>query len=270
MIENLRNQMDSMGLSMLIEEILTEAGYIDSYENENTIEAEGRIENINEFISKAVEFEEENENATLEMLLEEISLVADIDGLKEDADTVKLMTIHSAKGLEFPVVFLTGLEDGVFPGYRAITSESEIDMEEERRLCYVGITRAKQELYMTHAVSRLTHGRVQYNRVSRFMDEIPKELIDDSLAPKKKVNKEFASNESKINDFFKKNVYNKIEKPKDVNIDYSEGDIVSHMKFGKGTVLKINPAGADYEVTVDFTKVGEKKLMSTFAKLKKV
>ncbi|MCT4612692.1 MAG: DNA helicase PcrA [Clostridia bacterium] len=270
MIENLRNQMESLGLSMFIEEVLTEVGYVASYENENTIEADGRVENINEFISKAVEFENENEDATLESLLEEISLVADIDGLKEDADTVKLMTIHSAKGLEFPVVFLTGLEDGIFPGYRAMTSENENDMEEERRLCYVAITRAKQELYMTHAVSRLTHGRVQYNRVSRFMDEIPKELIDDSLAPKKKVNKEYASNETKINDFFKKNVYNKVEKPKNIEINYSEGDIVSHMKFGKGTVIKINPAGADYEVTVDFTKVGEKKLMSTFAKLKKV
>lgn len=184
------------------------------------------------------------------------------------------MTLHSAKGLEFPYVFLAGMEDGIFPSYMTIISEDKDDMEEERRLCYVGITRAKKKLYLSAAKHRMMHGRTQFNKVSRFIEEIPEELLEvDQRMNFKEKNPEksiFAVNRKKT---FQKPYQQTKQQFTVVNggkLDYQEGDRVSHMKFGTGTVVEIVQGGRDYEVTVDFDRVGRKKMFASFAKLKRV
>ena len=172
-----------------------------------------------------------------------MALVADIDSLEEDSDYVVLMTLHSAKGLEFPQVYLAGMEDGVFPSYMCITSDDKSEIEEERRLCYVGITRAEQELTLTYARRRMIRGEMQYNKMSRFLKEIPVELLSDG-------------------DAFKN------EKPEPPG--YDVGDRVRHMKFGDGLVTAITEGGRDYEVTVQFDQAGQKKMFATFARLQKI
>ena len=175
-IEELKAKKDDMNISDLIKETLRKSGYIKALENENTIEAENRIENLDEFLTVAIEFEEEEAENGLSQFLEGITLSSDIDDLDEDADYVTLMTLHSAKGLEFPVVFLVGMEEGIFPGYKSISEPKEL--EEERRLCYVGITRAKEHLFLTCSKQRTIFGSTSYNQVSRFLEEIPEELLE--------------------------------------------------------------------------------------------
>lgn len=274
MIIGFQVQVPHLSLVELTERVLKDTGYIAELEAEQTEEAQGRIDNIKEMISKVAEYEnnakENEEEPTLHGLLEEIALVADIDNYNEESNAVSLMTLHSAKGLEFPCVFMTGLEDGLFPSYMSIVSGDEKDLEEERRLCYVGITRAKQRLYMTHARSRMVRGNIQYNQVSRFLEEIPEELLEEE---KKEKPSSFSPMSKKASLYS----FNPIRRkrpvmpiPKNFTLDFKEGDFVVHKKFGKGIVKNIQPAGADYEVTVDFLEKGTKKLMAHLSKLKKM
>ena len=175
-IEELKNKKDDMTISELIKVTLKKTGYTKSLEDEKTIEAENRIENLEEFLTVAIEFEEENAENTLSQFLEGITLSSDIDNVEETEESVTLMTLHSAKGLEFPTVFLVGMEEGIFPGYKSISEPKEL--EEERRLCYVGITRAKEHLYLTCSKQRTIFGSTSYNPVSRFLKEIPEELLE--------------------------------------------------------------------------------------------
>lgn len=276
-IQAFRGKAEELSVAELLEDILEVTGYRRELELEGTDEADARIENINELISKAVSYEENcmDEPPTLSGFLEEVALVADIDNLDEDENRVLLMTLHSAKGLEFPHVYLTGMEDGIFPSYMSIAAENpREEIEEERRLCYVGITRAMKKLTMTAARMRMIRGENQFNAISRFMKEIPKEYLERGCEVRKEKTEEMPKNDSwkEIKRTFQ-------EKPKAVqqftvtkaaSLEYGIGDRVRHMKFGEGTVADITEGGRDYEVAVDFDNFGRKKMFASFAKLKKV
>jgi DNA helicase-2/ATP-dependent DNA helicase PcrA len=262
----------------LFQAIVEGTGYTISLQADDTEEAKARLENIDELLNKITSYELETENPTLSELLEEIALVADIDSLDESDNKVLLMTLHSAKGLEFPYVFLVGMEDGIFPSYMTIISDDKDELEEERRLCYVGITRAKEKLYLSAAKHRMMHGRTQFNKVSRFVGEIPENLMlaERNLNFKEKDPQKaiFSTNRGNV---FRKPYQTAYQKPKkqfSVNstaaIDYKVGDTVEHMKFGRGQVLEIVQGGRDYEVTVEFEKAGRKKMFASFAKLKRI
>ena len=259
-----------MGLEEFVSEVLAETGMVSALEAERTIEAQTRIENLREFVSMVHETVSENPETTLEDLLENISLVADIDGYDEAQETVVLMTLHSAKGLEFRNVFLVGLEDGIFPGIRAIGEHEE--MEEERRLCYVGITRAKMRLFMTHADSRTLFGTTKYNTVSRFLKEIPTELIE-YIEPEHRDFSDFGVTMHKRPVMDKSAFAAPEPKPASAPIDgldFAVGDRVMHRKFGEGTVLDAKAIGADMFLRVKFDTVGEKNLMAAYVKLEKI
>lgn len=272
---------NELSVSELIESVLNKTGYVQLLQDEGTDEALSRIENIDEFVSKAVEYEKSTDEPSLREFLEDIALVADIDNYEPDEDTVVLMTMHSAKGLEFPYVFIVGMEEGMFPTYRVMQYGTNEDMEEERRLCYVAITRAKEELFITQAKSRMQHGITQYNAPSRFLKEIPAELIEIPVKPQlSEVGDYIRKSEMRIKPVFTKpNPYGGIAKkpqtagipsPKNVTLDYEVGDKVRAPKYGIGTVEKITPGGADFEVTVSFKDKGVKKFMAGLSKLKKV
>ena len=272
LIRDFRRKMEEGSLEELFKYITEETGYIADLKAEETEEAEGRIENINELLNKVVTYEQEAEEASLSELLEEIALVADIDNLEDSDNRVVLMTLHSAKGLEFPYVFICGMEDGIFPSYMTVMSENDDDMEEERRLCYVGITRAKKKLYLSAAKRRMMQGRTQFNKVSRFIDEIPEQLLqlDKGINLKEKRPDKALFSANRGHKFRKPYQAKSFTSTKMDTLSYSVGDMVKHIKFGKGKVLEIVPGGRDYEVTVDFEKVGVKKMFASFAKLKKV
>ncbi|MDK2918162.1 MAG: ATP-dependent helicase UvrD/PcrA [Candidatus Petromonas sp.] len=254
---------DQYTVTEIIKNVLDETGYIKELEKENTIESRTRIENLQEFISVAMEFEMNSETKSLEEFLAEISLTSDIDNLEEDQDSVVLMTLHSAKGLEFPVVFLAGMEDGIFPGSRALMDDN--DLEEERRLCYVGITRAKEELYLTHAFMRTLYGRTNMNPVSRFIDEIPAELIEDkSKSMKKGIGKHsIGNNLNKHVGFKERKIVNDVEAS-----EIRPGTKVEHKMFGNGTVISVKGSGENAELTIAFDKKGVKKLMLGYSPIK--
>lgn len=267
------------GVSALLQHIIDATGYVEELRVEGTDEAKARIENIDELLSKVVTYEQENEEPTLSGFLEEVALVADIDSLDENASYVVLMTLHSAKGLEFPNVYLAGMEDGLFPSYMSITADnSDEEIEEERRLCYVGITRAKEHLSITGARMRMVRGETQYHGISRFVKEIPEELLQGSTWEPKPRDERMFSNPAPKKTSMKatplvaqtyqaKNFGTKIQKN---SLDYGEGDRVKHIKFGEGTVVQINDGGRDFEVTVEFDTAGRKKMFASFAKLQKV
>lgn len=280
---------DGILLSELYDGILDKTGYWDELLAEKTEEAEARMENIIELKNKIVKYEEETENPSLSELLEEIALVADIDSMEQMDEKVLLMTLHSAKGLEFPYVFLGGMEDRLFPSAMALNSEDPDAIEEERRLCYVGITRAKEELYLTAARQRMTHGSTNYNPISRFIKEIPEDVIqingEGSYAIRKQSEMEKRAHEnlSFQSASVTKKPYSYV-KPANTSttpsfgkefkiektvIDYKVGDTVIHARFGKGVVLDLVSGGKDYEVTVDFENVGVKRMFASFARLKK-
>lgn len=286
-IQTMRSKVEFLSVSQLLQEIIEQTGYVEELEAEDSDEARARIENIDELISKATAYEETEETPTLSGFLEEVALVADIDSLTDDNDYVVLMTLHSAKGLEFPNVYLAGLEDGLFPGYMAITADDPMDLEEERRLCYVGITRAMTDLTITCAKQRMIRGDTQYNKISRFVEEIPGNLLTRAVKQKPAVKPQsetstqsFGRAGSKLNPLFNtRNVYqNKSyqttsfasNSTSEISLEYTNGDRVKHIKFGEGTVQQIVEGGRDYEVTVQFDKVGTKKMFASFAKLKKV
>ena len=262
MIQEFRDQEKRGSLEDLFHFVLEKTGYVEGLKAEKTEEAESRIENINELLNKIVTYEQEAEEPSLGELLEEIALVADIDDLEDSDNRVILMTLHSAKGLEFPYVFICGMEDGIFPSYMTIISENDEDMEEERRLCYVGITRAKKKLYLSAAKRRMIQGRTQFNKVSRFVDEIPEELLDVSQNVHLKENK-------MEKDIFSTNRKKRFRKPYQAK-SFAPPKIDKHIKFGKGIVTDVVSGGRDFEVTVDFEKCGVKKMFASFAKLKKV
>ena len=302
-------------IEKLTKDILDDTGYVSELAAENTDEANGRIENIDELVSKIVEYQENAEDPVLSEFLEEVALVSEIDNLSEDSSYVVLMTVHSAKGLEFPYVFLCGMEDGLFPGYMSIMSGDNEELEEERRLCYVAITRAMKKLTISYAKKRMVRGEMQYNIVSRFVKEIPPMIVNsknitDRVAAgyeKKPSFNGFGGYEGSVNmggsgymgsenyggarsyaASQRKNAYkamaakpaygNPSSKPgfgkefvvTKAEIDYTVGDRVKHMKFGEGTVLGIEDGPRDYQVTVNFDTAGQKVMMASFAKLKKM
>ena len=277
LIQSFRAKAEELSLTELMEDILEVTGYKRELELEGTDEADARIENIHELISKITSYEENciDEPPTLSGLLEEIALVADIDSVEADENRVLLMTLHSAKGLEFPYVYLTGMEDGIFPSYMSIAADNpREEIEEERRLCYVGITRAMKKLTMTAARMRMIRGENQFNAISRFMKEIPKDYLERGCEVRKEKTEDMPKDNSwlEMRRAFR-------EKPKAVqqfsvtkaaSLEYGVGDRVRHMKFGEGVVAEITEGGRDYEVAVDFDNCGRKKMFASFAKLKKV
>ena len=283
-IQGLKAKAELLSVSQLLEEIIEQTGYVDELRAEGTDEAEARIENINELISKTVAYEESTDEPSLSGFLEEVALVADIDDVDSESDYVVLMTLHSAKGLEFDNVYLAGMEDGLFPSYMSITSDNAAaEIEEERRLAYVGITRAKKNLTITSARMRMIRGETQYGKVSRFVKEIPGELLKGEIYEPRTSGYEerpsSASTYQKARRAFKDvPVYTPVSNQKSfasnntsgVALDYAVGDRVRHIKFGDGEVKAIVEGGRDFEVTVDFDKAGTKKMFATFAKLKKI
>ena len=305
-IEELKAKKEELPISELIKQTLKKSGYTKALENENTIEAENRIENLDEFLTVAIEFEEQEAENTLSAFLEGITLSSDIDNLEEDEEDVTLMTLHSAKGLEFPVVFLVGMEEGIFPGYKSISEPTEL--EEERRLCYVGITRAKEHLFLTCSKQRTIFGSTSYNPVSRFLGEIPEDLLEGyEEAFGETSNKEEMFQDSKYswtygsknngniksykiteskepvaatsktgntnNQFlfrtaesFLNNLASKKTTTQDLS-KYKAGLRIFHKKFGEGTISKVEPEGEDLKVDINFDKVGHKRLMAKFANL---
>ncbi|MCC8104968.1 MAG: DNA helicase PcrA [Clostridiales bacterium] len=339
MIRAFRAKAEEYSVRDLIEDVLDVTGYRKELELDGSEEAKERLGNIDELVNKAAAYDENTDEPSLAGFLEEVALVADIDDVSNDADRVLMMTLHSAKGLEFPVVFLAGMEDGMFPSYLSINSEDQDELEEERRLCYVGITRAKEQLYLTAARERMVRGEMHFHRVSRFVEDIPEELLEtnqrkprygaeasaagagaqfgaggnmgaagsqyssgaagNSAAgafgsrggsgqnnPASGNTRSFAGqaygsrrarnvNQSAYQQaraaFQNRSFVQKgVQIQKSDGLDYTVGDRVSHIKFGQGTVTAIADGGRDYEVTVDFDRVGTKKMFAAFAKLKKI
>ncbi|MGE5330040.1 MAG: UvrD-helicase domain-containing protein [Deltaproteobacteria bacterium] len=286
MISSFRASSETVRLPDFIEELLNKTGYIRELEQDGTAESLGRIENLKEFISVAIDFDKFNEDAGLGAFLESIALVADVDDSEEQKDEVILMTLHSAKGLEFPVVFLSGMEEGVFPGYKA--NNEECEMEEERRLCYVGITRAREVLYLTGAYCRTIYGSTSYNRVSRFITELPEELVEGLENIKKKEEK-LKSWDDSTDDSYGYSGYRKTTKTfaetasshssgfksviatVDEDVDFTAfrvGAKVEHRKFGSGVITKVDPEGNDLKLDIAFREAGNKRLMARYAGLK--
>lgn len=288
LIRLFRAELHELSIVRLINDIIEKTGYMDYLaENDSPEEVEERRANIDELISKAATYEDGEETPTLSGFLEEVALVADIDNMDDNNNVVSLMTLHSAKGLEFPIVYLAGMEDGLFPSYMCIDSDDPSELEEERRLCYVGITRAKQKLIMSAAKVRMVRGETHMNKVSRFISEIPAELMVNStqgpahkiltsdgtdkdhfhLPPRKAGESRFQSFQ---HDVLKEDIFDKKPSAGNVGLGYGIGDKVRHIKFGTGTVKEIKNGGRDYEVTVDFENGGTKKMFASFAKLQKI
>ena len=298
LIEYFKGQAEKESLTDLLNEILDMTGYAQNLEADDEIDAESRLQNIEELLNKAAAYEEDcedrGEKATLSGFLEEVALVADIDSLEEDQDYVVLMTLHSAKGLEFPHVYLAGMEDGLFPSYMTITGDDPEELEEERRLCYVGITRAEQQLTLTCARKRMVRGETKYNNISRFVSEIPPELLDTGSRKRTYFSeddgtdgttaagnlfsggKTASAGSSRSKAYASKKPYTVLTKgsqlraQKSDSLAYGVGDRVRHVKFGEGTVLDIKEGGRDFEVTVEFDTAGVRKMFAMFAKLVKI
>lgn len=295
-IEDLISKKDEYTITELIKHTLKETGYTKALEDENSIEAENRIENLEEFLTIAVQFEEEEADNDLSTFLEGITLSSDIDGMDEEEESVTLMTLHSAKGLEFPVVFLVGMEEGIFPGYKSIGEPKEL--EEERRLCYVGITRAKNNLYLTCSRQRTMFGSTSCNPVSRFVKEIPENMLEganeiDSEPENKFKDSNYewsygkSGNNGKVLSYkvdipsskpepsfafksaesFLAKLNNKAQGNDTDLSKYKEGQRIYHKRFGEGNISKIEPEGDDLKLDIQFDKVGHKRLMAKFANL---
>ena len=289
LIEYFKGRSEESGVTDLLTEVIEKTGYTESLEADDPEELEARVQNIDELVSKAAVYEEScsdrGERPTLSGFFEEVALVADIDSVAEDRDYVILMTLHSAKGLEFPHVYLAGMEDGLFPSYMSISGDDPEELEEERRLCYVGVTRAEEKLTLTCARMRLVRGERQYNSMSRFIKEMPSALIDTgkreggfsqnvSLGEKRTYSSEVSG--YKRSAYAQKPAFAAIQKgsglmaKKSEGLSYGVGDRVRHVKFGDGTVTEIKEGGRDYEVTVQFDTAGVRKMFALFAKLIKI
>ncbi len=299
-IEELKQKKDKLSISELIELTLKKTGYTKALEQENKIEAENRIANLEEFLTVAIEFEKESAENSLSEFLEGITLSSDLDNVEEQEDSITLMTLHTAKGLEYPVVFLVGMEEGIFPGYQSQMEPKEL--EEERRLCYVGITRAKENLFLTCSKQRTIFGSTSYNPVSRFLEEIPQELLEgyeeafggtsnkDEIFKDSTYSWNYGSNknnseiktykikekEPAVSFAFKRtaesflNAFNQKTSNSSNTVDlsqYKSGVRILHKKFGEGTISLVEPEGDDLKVDIDFDKVGHKRLMAKYANL---
>ncbi|MCR4788756.1 MAG: UvrD-helicase domain-containing protein [Lachnospiraceae bacterium] len=310
MILNFRKLLPGTGLEEFVRHVIDETGYLRELESDSDETSQGRIENVEEFINKVVDFEKSNDNASLSSLLEEVALVADIDDVDSSVPRAMLMTLHSAKGLEFGNVYLAGMEDGLFPSYLSISDEDPTQIEEERRLAYVGITRAKEDLTLTYAKTRMVRGEIQHNGISRFVEEIPKELMDNRV-PQRRENlyerpvatlrpkmtsagvkpfiasvSAYGSVKNDTSSASAKTIGGGLSALKAAGItkglpetgasnvggkpDYDVDDRVVHMKYGEGTVTDMEPGPRDYKVTVDFDDHGTKVMYAAFAKLKKI
>ncbi len=299
-IRSLRAKAGILTVRELLEDVIEKTGYVRELELEGTDEAKDRIQNIDELISKVAAYEQSQAEPTLSGFLEEVSLVADIDTVDTTAERVLLMTLHSAKGLEFPHVYIAGMEEGIFPSFMSVSGpDSSEGLEEERRLCYVGITRAMKDLTLCSAMSRMIRGQVQYGRPSRFLEEIPQELLEEkgnAVRFHRTSGSRFGSDTADMEDGYERRPFGsssvgagkagyntaraafsqkafdtsafKVQKPS--SLDYGVGDRVSHIKFREGTVLKIEEGAKDFEVTVKFDGAGVKKMYAAFAKLKKL
>ena len=268
LIEDIQDSADLTSPSQILEKLYYNSGYFAMLSAENTVENQTRIENIQEFIVSAREYEKAAEEPSLSEFLESTALVADVDNYDEEQESVVLMTLHSAKGLEFPVVFMCGMEDGLLPSQRSMYSEEEI--EEERRLCYVGITRAKQELYLTYAERRSMYGGSTYSKASRFLNEIPPEFINTIENKVTKVSQGARTSQSEMFDkIFERKKTAPVAQTTQTAFEFKAGDMVEHRKFGKGMILSVTPSGNDVKVEIVFDEVGTKSLMGSFAKLKK-
>jgi DNA helicase-2/ATP-dependent DNA helicase PcrA len=279
MIKSFRKRMQAYNLVALLTDIIDTTGYVEELEASDELDAQNRIEHIDELLNKVASFTEENPEATLADFLDEVALVADIDQLDNEGGKVVLMTLHSAKGLEFPYVYIAGLEDGIFPGYMSINADDpEVEIEEERRLAYVGMTRAEEELTLTCAKQRMLHGETRYNAVSRFLKEIPDQLLDNRLTTFRKMKvtvpvRDYTAPEKKpyVGGQTLKHSGIGMDMPTmGMKPDYEEGDRVTHVKYGIGTVRGIEQGSKDYQVTVDFDTAGQKIMYAAFAKLKRV
>ena len=305
-VEGEELQSSPYSIKDVVDKLIELTGYVAELVAEETDEADGRIENIDELVSKVAEYEENAEQPNLGEFLEEVSLVSDIDTLDENSSYVVMMTVHSAKGLEYPHIFLCGMEDGLFPSYMTIMSEDDEELEEERRLAYVAITRAMKKLTISYAKRRMIRGETQYNMISRFVKEIPSKIVNsknvtDTMAHGMRKKNSFSnfggyegslghgggyqgrrddsSNSDAVKAFKKKPSYGKPKsKPsfgkefsvEKAEVDYKVGDRVVHQKFGEGTVKEIEDGPRDYQVTVDFDDFGQKMMMASFAKLEKI
>ena len=301
LIEDFREKLSAgeYDLAGLIEDVLERSGYRASLEEEGEVEAQTRLENIEELVNKAAAYEAAAEEPSLGAFLEEVALVADVDAMENTDDRVTLMTLHSAKGLEFDNVWMCGMEDGLFPSMMAINSEDPVSaIEEERRLCYVGITRARKRLTLTAARQRMVNGETRWHKISRFVDEIPEEELEASRLESKNFGRTISLDDGDM-------PWNRPARPAGVStfgrgenayasrtavfpqgtapafgkaftvakadrLDYEVGDRVRHIKFGDGTVKEIKDGGKDYEVTVEFDTMGQKRMFASFAKLKKL
>lgn len=281
LINVFRSKVDFYGIKELLEDVIETTGYVKELEASDEEDAEARIENIDELISKAAAFEGTHDQPTLGEFLEEVALVADIDNVEEGNNRVLLMTIHSAKGLEFSHVYMTGMEDGIFPSYMTIVSDDPDEIEEERRLAYVGITRAKEDLTLCYAKMRMVRGETQMNAVSRFVREIPTELMDNKpqapktkpiavAAPKRTAaeNKPYIAGGG-LGSLAAAGITKGAGAVTGGKPDYDIGDRVVHVKYGEGTVTDLEPGPRDYKVTVDFDEAGQKIMYAAFAKLQK-
>jgi DNA helicase-2/ATP-dependent DNA helicase PcrA len=269
MIRNFNAMQDYLSVTELTEELLEKTGYREMLESEKTLEAQSRLENIDEFLSVTQSFEKQSEDKSLVAFLTDLALIADIDQLDNEEETTKdavvLMTLHSAKGLEFPVVFLIGMEEGVFPHSRSLMEEAE--MEEERRLAYVGITRAEEELYITNAEMRTLFGRTNMNPESRFIDEIPDDLIEN-VSVQKKNTRTFAR---RTTPNIRPSSKPTLTKTGGDAVDWAVGDKAEHKKWGIGTVVSVKGSGEDKELDIAFpSPVGIKRLLAKFAPIEKV
>ena len=304
MIQTFRAKAEYYGIEDILRDVVEVVGYKEYLQslNEDDEKVKERIDNVEELFSKAVSYEQTHDEPELSEFLEEIALVSDVDNMDDKNDRIRLMTLHSAKGLEFPHVYLTGMEDGLFPSYMSISADDPSEIEEERRLAYVGITRAMEDLTLTYAQARMIHGETQYNAVSRFVREIPDSLLDNKVPTIKRWGEERRREEAirQVEEIFdvrpkavaKPKVTAQPVKPfiaqgigdlnrvagikrgadleKDTNLEYGKGDRVRHMKYGEGTVLDIARETRDYKVTVLFDKAGQKIMYASFAKLKRV
>lgn len=309
LILDMRSRSEIISLSELVKYVLSETAYIENLDDDTQEQIDARIENIDELLNKTVSFEQEHEGATLSDFLAEVSLVSDIDNIDEDVPRTLLMTLHSAKGLEFSHVYMSGMEEGLFPSYMTIANDDPDEIEEERRLAYVGITRAKEDLTLTYARARMIRGETQYNAVSRFVKEIPKPLLDNSVPGREEYSRTISSSVREMagdettaervmstrttrpTAIFREKTTPKDVKPLSATIgldamyragvskgapgvvdkpDYDIGSRVKHIKFGEGTVTDIEPGTRDYKVTVDFDDCGTKIMYAAFAKLKTI
>ena len=268
MMEGLRERVGEEPLEDTLDVLLEESGYIRALEEKNDFESRGRLENVEELKTTVIKYTQETESPSLSGFLEEIALYTDLDNLSQEDDAVVMMTLHSAKGLEFPVVFIAGVEEGIFPGMNAVMEPDQL--EEERRLAYVGITRAKERLYLTTAAQRMIFGRTAYNRPSRFAGEIPKDLLEvedetvrrcpaqTALRPGARPQPQAPAAKRPLAQHTAPAVF-----------DLTAGERVKHRVFGLGTILSVTPMGGDHLVEVAFDKVGTKRIMAAFAKLER-